>query len=301
MNFSRPGAVDLSALRAKQGRQEAQDAPGGRYASDATEQTFQQLVIDASLRHPVVLSLWSPRSAQSVEFTGLLGRVIDSYGGQASLVRVDVDAQPAIAQAIGAQSVPVVLGLVLGQPMPLFQSTADEAQVRAVVDQLLQVAIQNGVTGRAEPTGAVPDGADDEPFVDPRFADAEAALAANDIDAAVAEFERLAANQPGDAEIKRRLAGARLLKRIRAVDLAAARAAAADDPTGVDAQLLVADLDVAGGHTEDAFGRVLDLIRATSGGDRERARERLVELFTVVGVDDPRVAAARRALATALF
>jgi putative thioredoxin len=298
MNFSRPGALDLSVLGGSPARSGPSRAAGA-FVADATEQNFQQSVIDASMRYVVVLSLWSQRSPQSVEFNDLLATVVDSYGGQAMLVRVDVDAQPAIAQAIGAQSVPLVLGLVMGQPMPLFQSTADETQVRSVIDQLFQVAIQNGVTGRAQPSGQPASSAG--PAADPRFADAEAALAANDVDAAIAEYERLAANQPGDAQIRERLAGAQVLKRTSGADLKLAREAAAAHPEDVDAQLLVADLDVSGGHADDAFGRLLDVIRRTAGDDRERVRVRLLELFTVVGADDPRVAGARRALATALF
>lgn len=296
MNFSRPGALDLAGL----GRTPQRQAPassGGRFAFDADERNFQQLTVDASMRHLVVLALWTPRSPQSVEFSDLLMRVIEARDGQATLVRVDVDSQPAVAQAIGAQSVPLVIAMIAGTPVMMFQSTADEAEVESVLDQMLQIAVQNGVTGRAE-AGAPPP---EEPFADPRFLDAEAALAANDLDAAIAEYERLAANQPGDAGIKERLAGVQLLRRTRSADQNQARAAAAADATDVDAQLLVADLDVSGGHADDAFGRLIDLIKVTSGDEREKVRLRLLELFTVVGVDDPRVATARRRLATALF
>lgn len=296
MNFSRSGALDLAGL----GRTPPQAAPvssGGRFAFDADERNFQQLTVDASMRHLVVLSLWTPRSPQSIEFNDLLAGVIEARDGQATLVRVDVDSQPAVAQAIGAQSVPLVIAMIAGTPVMMFQSTADEAEVGSMLDQMLQLAVQNGVTGRAE-AGAAPQ---EEPFADPRFVDAEAALAANDLDEAIAEYERLAANQPGDAGIKERLAGVQLLRRTRSVDLHQARSAAAADATDVDAQLLVADLDVSGGHADDAFSRLIDLIKVTSGDERERVRLRLLELFTVVGVDDPRVATARRGLATALF
>lgn len=299
MSFSRPGAVDLSAL----GRPAADAAApaGATWAVDATEADFQQLVVDASLRHIVVLSLWSPRAPQGAEFNATLAAVADSYGGQISLVRVDIDANPGIAQAVGAQAVPLVLGLVKGQPVPLFQSTVDEAEVRAVFDQLTQVAISNGLSGRAEPVGSAPVDTEDEPAVDPRFVAADEALANNDIDTAVTEYEKLATQHPRDDEIAERLAGVRLIKRTRGADLQSAREAAAANPADIDAQLLVADLDVSGGHADDAFARVLDLIRAADGDDRDRLRERLLELFIVVGITDPRVMSARRALATALF
>lgn len=305
MNFSRPGAIDLSALArssATPAQAAATGADGASWVVDGTEQNFQQVALEASMKHVVVLSLWSPRAPQGSEFNALLGSVTNSFGGQILLVQVDVDANPAIAQALGAQAVPLVAGLVQGQPVPLFQSTVDEGQIRATFEELVRLAVQNGLTGRAEPVGgAAPASEDDEPADDPRFAAADEAFANGDFATAIAEYDKLAAQYPGDDEIKERLAGVKLLDRTSGADLQTARAAAADDPADVDAQLLVADLDVSGGHVADAFDRLIELVRRTEGEERERVRARLLELFTVVGVTDPRVASARRALATALF
>src|SRR5688572_9606253 len=299
MTFSRPGAVDLSALAQPAG---TSSRAAGAYVVDITEQNFQADALEASMQHVVVLSLWSPRSPQSQSFNELLGQIVTSYEGRLTLAQVDVDANQAIAQALGAQGVPLVVGLVKGQPVPLFQGTADEADVRQYFDQLLTVAEQNGLTGKASAVpGAEREAAVEEPVVDPRFAAADAALGSGDIDAAVAEYEKLLSQKPRDAEVAERLAGVKLLGRTRDSDLNAARAAAADAPDDIDAQLLVADLDVSGGHVQDAFDRLLEPGTRLEGGDRERVRARLLELFTVVGAADPRVAAARRALATALF
>jgi putative thioredoxin len=298
MTFSRPGAVDLSGLAQPAGSPSSRAA--GSYVVDITEQNFQSDALEPSMQHVVVLSLWSPRSPQSATFNELLGRVVASYEGRMTLAQVDVDSNPAIAQALGAQGVPVVVGLVKGQPVPLFQGTADEADIRHYFDQLLTIATENGLTGLAAGAGeAAP--ADDEPQDDPRFADADAKLAADDIDGAVAEYEKLLNQHPGDAEIGERLAGVRLMGRTRGADLAEARTAAAEAPDDIDAQLLVADLDVAGGHVQDAFDRLIELVKRLSDDDRDRVRERLLELFTVVGSTDARVATARRALASALF
>lgn len=305
MTFSRPGAVDLSALaspRPAAGR--AGGAPGGpgTYAVDVTEQTFQSDALEASLRHVVVLALWSPRAPQSREFVDVVARAVDALEGKALLARVDVDASPQIAQALQAQGVPLVVGLVQGQPVPLFQGTAEEAEVRQYLDQLVTLAVQNGVTGRAQPVGAAPEGDEEaEEPDDPRFAAADAAFAAGDTDTAIAEYEKLKLQHPGDTEVVERLAGVSLFARTRDADLQQARQAAGDAPDDVDAQLLVADLDVSGGHVEDAFARLVDLVRRTQAEDRDRVRERLLELFVVVGSTDPRVADARRALASALY
>lgn len=299
MSFSRPGAMDLSGLASTPEGQVAGGGVGGAWAIDATEQTFQADVLQASMRYVVVLSLWSPRSAQSESFNEVLAHAVDAYEGRILLVRVDVDANPAIAQALQAQAVPLVVAVLSGQPVPLFQGTVEETDIRQYFDQLITAAVQNGVTGRAERTGDAPEGEDDAP--DPRFAAADEALASGDLDAAIAEYERLHAQSPADAEIAERLAGVKLMSRTRNADLATARAAAAERPDDVAAQLLIADLDVSGGHVDDAFGRLIELIKRLAGDEREDVRVRLVELFTVVGSSDPRVAQARRALASALF
>lgn len=303
MTFSRPGAIDLSALASPS------PAPAGgssgaasAYAVDVTEQNFQTVALEASMQHVVVLALWSPRAPQSRDFVDVVGRAVDALQGRALLCRVDADASPAIAQALQAQGVPLVVGLVKGQPVPLFQGTADEAEVRQYLDQLVEVAVQNGLSGRVSAQAQEPsEDANDEPEVDPRFAAADAAFASGDTAAAVAEYERLKLQHPGDAEVAERLAGVKLFDRTKDADLQAARAAAAERPHDVDAQLLVADLDVSGGHVEDGFARLVELVRGTQGDDRDRIRERLLELFVVVGSNDPRVADARRALASALF
>ncbi|KRC64355.1 hypothetical protein ASE12_05985 [Aeromicrobium sp. Root236] len=301
MNFSRPGAIDLSALKQPPARPGQPAAGGGSYVVDITEQNFQTAALQASMDYVVVLSLWSPRSPQSESFNAMLGGLVSQYAGQIVLAQVDIDANPAIAQALQAQAVPLVVGLVKGQPVPLFQGTVEEAEARRYFDELINVAAQNGVAGRAAPTGEAPEAAEPEEAEDPRFATADEAFAAGDFDTAVAEYDKLQKQYPADAEISERLAGVKLLARTQGADLQAARKAAADSPDDLEAQMLVADLDVSGGHVDDAFARLIELVKRTSGDDRELVRQRLLDLFTVVGVADPRVATARRALASALF
>ncbi|MET0928309.1 MAG: tetratricopeptide repeat protein [Aeromicrobium sp.] len=302
MNFSRPGAIDLSALKQPASRPAPAAAQGGgSYVIDIDEASFQTVALEASMSYVVVLGLWSSRAPQSGAFNDTLATVVDSYAGQILLARVDVDTNPQIAQALQVQGVPYVAGLVKGQPVPLFQGTVEEDEMRRYFDELVRIAAENGLTGRAQPAGAAAVGAPVEEVEDPRFVPAEEAFMASDFDTAVAEYEKLRVQYPADVEVAERLARVKWLSRTKDADLQAARAAAADRPDDIDAQMLVADLDISGGHVEDAFDRLIGLIRRTAGDERDAIRERLLELFTVVGIADPAVMTARRSLASALF
>lgn len=304
--FSRPGAFDLSALAAPKptpGRTAAgAPASAGAYTVEITAPDAIAAIAEASLDYLVVLSLWSPRSAESVEVNDALSRLADAYAGRFLLATVDVDAVPGIAQAVGAQAVPFVVALLRGQPVAQIPPSGDEAALRQVLDQLVQAAVSNGITGAVPPRGVAAEAPVQEQLAeDPRFAEADAALAAGDMDGAIAAYQRLVTANPADAEARERLAGVKLMSRTSGADLAAARAAASADPADVDAQLLVADLDVVGGQVEDAFTRLVETVRRTRDEDRDRVRTHLLELFEIVGADDPRVGIARRNLAMALF
>jgi putative thioredoxin len=310
-SFSRPGAIDLSMLSQPQaapsagaaaGTGSAAGATAGAYAVDVTEAGFATDVVEASMQHLVVLALWSTRSPASIQVTNLFTELSDEYQGRFALARADVDALPQVAQAIGAQGVPFLVALLRGQPVAQIPATNDPAEAREILDQLTQAALANGITGRAAPRSAPAAPADDDaPAEDPRFAAADAALARDDVDAAVAAYRALVAANPADKEAAERLAGVELMARTRGVDPATARQAAAERPDDVDAQALVADLDVLGGHIDDALTRMVDTVARTAGDERDRARAHLLSLFEVVGTDDPAVATARRRLAAALF
>jgi putative thioredoxin len=174
-------------------------------------------------------------------------------------------------------------------------------QLRAQITQVMQQLTANGIAGRHQPRHVGGETADGEEVVDPRYAAAQDALGDGDIDRAVAEYQKLVDANPADTEAAAGLAMAKVLQRTRGVDLNAAREAAAANPDDVDAQTMVADLDMLGGHVEDAFNRLIELVRRTSGADRDKAREHLLGLFGAVGNDDPRVLKGRQNLASALF
>jgi putative thioredoxin len=307
-NFSRPGAVDLSSLR-KPG---APSAPGagapaggggaaGSYVLNVSEPTFQSEVIERSLQVPVVVEFWSPRSDASAALGQVLTRLSTEYAGKFLLARIDIDANPQLAQAVGVQAVPLVIAVLRGQVVPLFQGTLGEPEARQYLDQLLTVAVANGITGRAEPVGPAADSAEEEEAPpNPRYEKAENAVGAGDLDGAIAAYEELLSETPNDAEAKSGLARVQLVKRTQDAP-ADLRTRAADDPDDLEAQMLVADVDLMGGHVDDAFNRLISTIQVTSGEERNTVRLHLLELFDVVGADDDRVIKARRRLMSALF
>ncbi len=267
-----------------------------------TEQNFQQ-VLESSSSAPVLLAFESPtRSPESVSLAEDLQTLSGEFEGRFLLGRVDIDASPQIAQAMQIPSVPLVALVAQGRPMPLFQDAAPIEELRQALTQVLQQLTTQGFTGRHQPrSAAVVDEETGEEQQDPRYAPAQDALERGDIDAAVTEYEKLVAANPADTEAAAGLAMATVLQRTEGVDLNEARAAAAERPDDVEAQTLVADLDLLGGHVDDAFNRLIDLVRRTTEAERDAARTHLIKLFGAVGNDDPRVGRARRDLASALF
>ena len=300
--FSRPGAVDLSGLTgAAPAATPADGSAGSSYAVVVTEQNFQA-TIEASTTAPVFLVFYSPtRMPESADLARDLETLSGEFEGRFLVGLVDIDEAPQIAQAMQIPSIPLVVAVLDGRPAPLFQDVLPLDQLRAQLTQVMQQLTANGVAGRHQPRHVVGESEDGEEYVDPRYAAAQDALGDGDIDRAVAEYQKLVDANPADTEAAAGLAMAKVLQRTAGVDLNAAREAAASNPDDVDAQTMVADLDMLGGHVEDAFNRLVELIRRSAGDERDKAREHLIGLFGAVGNDDPRVLKGRQNLASALF
>lgn len=309
------GAVDLEALKhqvkAEPGQAGGAPAAGG-YVIDTTENTFQAMV-QTSATFPILLLLWVPTDDRLFSMARALGDAVNGLNGQIQLSRIDIATNPSIAQALQVQGAPALFALISGRPMPLLQGLPGDDELKQLTDEvipkIIQAAAQSGVNGTA-PYSGDPDsdaaastgatGADTEQ-VPPEHAEAHRLAEEGDYAGAAAEYARVMESDPSDALAAREHAKALLLARSGSADVREVRAAAASAPDDVEAQLAVADIDMIGGQIQDAFGRLLDFLAAGHKGDLEAVRQRLLEYFTIPEPTDPRLARARRRLATLMY
>ncbi|MEU9203880.1 tetratricopeptide repeat protein [Streptomyces sp. NPDC048332] len=321
-NMSMSGVVDLAAVKAageakvKAEQARAESARQGGPAAvppsslviDVDEAGFERDVLQRSAEVPVVIDFWAEWCEPCKQLGPLLERLALEYNGRFLLAKVDVDANQMLMQQFGIQGIPAVFAVVAGQALPLFQGAAPESQIRETLDQLIQVGEERfGLTGIVvDRDAAGPEAGAEAPEVpagpyDALLEAAAQALDANDFAGAVQAYRNVLSDDPANSEAKLGLAQAELLGRVQTMDPQQVRKDAAENPADADAQIAAADLDLVGGHVEDAFGRLVETVRRNFGDDRDRVRLRLLELFEVIGPDDPRVGAARTALARVLF
>ncbi|KQS07440.1 thioredoxin [Curtobacterium sp. Leaf183] len=322
------GAVDLSSLVDRAQRPAQQQTPGAGPSGaaapgapgteggaaltvpslviDVTDASFQD-VLELSTVVPVIVDIWAEWCGPCKQLSPVLEQLTAEYDGRLVLAKVDADTNPQLVQAFQAQSIPTVAAVIGGRPLGLFVGALPEAQVRDVFEQVLQAAEQNGVTGRVAVDGAAaPDDTAEQGELEPEplpphHQAAYDAIEQGDYATAIQEYRTAIAQDPHDQMAVAGLAQVSLLDRLAGRTADEIRAAAGNGPDDVAAQLAVADLDISGGHVEDAFGRLLDLVPTVFGEDREALRVRLVEYFELIGAEDPRVVAARRRLANALY
>jgi putative thioredoxin len=291
------GAVDLSALRNPVPAPQPSAPPsaagnggaprstsGGVAVIDVTEATFQSEVLERSLTTPVIIDFWAEWCGPCKQLSPVLEKLAIEADGAWVLAKVDVDANPRLAQMFRVQGIPMVYAVAGGQPVDAFTGVVPESQLRPWLDSILKAA-----------------GVEVAVSEDPRLAAADDALMGGDLAAAEEAYKKILSESPADLSAEAGLAQVGLLRRVEGVDPAKALAAAAAAPGDVAAQALAADVEVLSGRADAAYSRLVELVRRTSGEDRDAARKHLVSLFTIAGPDDPAVASARRALASALF
>ena len=302
-----PGVVDLGALAAARESQEkaaqvqatkATNPIASKVILDVTTADFEQLVINQSANVPVVIDLWATWCGPCKQLSPVLEQLALEYNGQFVLAKIDVDAEPQISAAFQVQSIPTVFVAIGGQVAPLFQGAQPYPQVKQVIDAVLAQAKQLGVTGTVGDLDSQNKEAPEQIISDPRFDAAESALEQGDWDSAAAAYQQVLAATPNDPIAKIGLLNVALLKRMDGVDLASAIANAGAD---IGSQLIAADAQLMQNDFAGAFSRLIELVKNTSGKEREQVRDRIIELFDIAGPTDPAVVKARTALANALF
>jgi len=281
-NFGR--AVDLSSL----GKPKP-EAAGPMPGVEITPENLTNEFLALSKAKAVVIVCWSPRSPESQEVVAILGKLALADQGAWALGRVDVDAQPQVAQALQVRAVPFAVAIINEQMVPLFEQPYPEAQIRMVIDKVLALAAEQGV-GDA-PTEKI----------EPEEEEAIAALDAGDYATAEAAYKKLLARKPNDTFAVLGLAQTQLMARTDGIDGAKIMQDAIAAPDDITIQLQCADIEVVSGYLEPAFARLLRLIPLFDGADKKQVKDRLIELFALVDPADPRVIKARAALANALF
>jgi len=275
---------------------------------DGTDANFAQF-LDLSASVPVIVDLWATWCEPCKQLSPILEKLVAEYAGKFVLVKVDVDANPQLTQAFQAQSIPTVAAVIGGRPVALFTGALPEQQVRDVFEQVLALAAQNGVTGQAsvDSDAGVGDGDGQEPVepepepLPPLHQEAYDAIDRGDYDAAIAAYKTAIAQDPRDRLAVAGLAQVSLLSRLNQRSSEEIRSGAAANPADVDAALAVADLDLSGGHVDDAFDRLLSLFPAADAAGKNTVRERLLDYFEIVGIDDSRVVRARARLTGLLY
>jgi len=324
-DFSLYGAVDLGARQAAaQRRQQTAQSPsqpggpapaGGGLVIDVTEETFNTDVVDRSRTTPVIMDLWAEWCGPCKQLSPVLEKLAAEADGQWILAKVDVDANPQLSAALQVQSIPMVVAVLGGQLVDGFLGAMPEAQVRQWIGQVLGVAEKMGMQLAAPDADELEDGADTAaggrvprgadmppaPGIPPAYAEARAAMERGDLDGAAKAFEQELAANPADPVAKTGLAQVNLIRRVTSYDQAKARKDAAEHPGDVEAQARVADIDIASGRIEEAFNRLLGVVRRTSGEERDQARVHLVGLFELLPPNDPQVKKARSTLSALLF
>ena len=256
---------------------------------EVTVENLSTDILPLSLVRPVIVLMWSPRSKESADMVTTLGKLETEYKTSWSLARVNIDTHPEVAQAFQTKNVPYAVAIIAEQMVPLFEQPYPEAQIRMVLDKVLTLAAEQGV-------GEAP-----VEQLEPEEIEVMDTLEAGNYVAAEGAYKKWLTRKPSENLAKLGLAQTQLLMRTEGLDLNTVIAESMADPTSIDLQLQAADVEMVNGGVEAAYTRLIHAVKATTGDDRTKVKNHLLELFALVDASDPRLVAARKELASALF
>ncbi|WP_371151803.1 tetratricopeptide repeat protein [Buchananella felis] len=243
-------------------------------------------MVELSAQVPVVVAITARTDPGAARNVSVLGELCKEADGAFQLAVADVETNPQVAQAFGVTSYPYTLAVLGGRPVPLYEGVAEYEQLRALLEQLIALATQQGITGKV--TGAPPP----KP-VPPLHLEAQAAIEAGDLGKAIKCYEKALLENPRDHEAQAALSQVRLMQRLE-------ESSHQDTAQVLEDPLARADQLLAAGHAAAALDLLLDRVAASSEEDKEAARARLVEMFHALGAT-PEVSAARRRLASLIM
>ncbi|CAB4563066.1 MAG: tetratricopeptide repeat protein [Actinobacteria bacterium] len=256
---------------------------------EVTVENLNSNILPLSLVRPVIVLMWSPRSAESQEMITTLGKLMNEYQGQWSLARVNIDTDPEIAQAFQTKNVPYAVAIIAEQMVPLFEQSYPEAQLRLVIDKVLTLSAQQGI-------GEAP-----VEQMEPEEEEAMNALESGEFAKAEAAYKKWLSRKPNENLAKLGLAQTQLLIRTEGLDLNKVIEDSAKSPQDIELQLKAADVEIVNGGVEAAFSRLLNLVKATQGDEKNKVKTHLLNLFALVDQSDPRLISARKELASSIF
>jgi len=256
---------------------------------EVTVENLNSNILPLSLVRPVIVLMWSPRSVESQEMITTLGKLMNEYQGQWSLARVNIDTDPEIAQAFQTKNVPYAVAIIAEQMVPLFEQSYPEAQLRLVIDKVLTLSAQQGI-------GEAP-----VEQMEPEEEEAINALESGEFAVAEAAYKKWLSRKPNENLAKLGLAQTQLLIRTEGLDLNKVIEDSAKSPQDIELQLKASDVEIVNGSVEAAFSRLLNLVKATQGDEKNKVKTHLLNLFALVDQSDPRLISARKELASSIF
>lgn len=251
--------------------------------------------IALSEKLPILLLFTQDADPASANLVRSVTALVEKSAGALIALVVDVKSSPELAQAFDLQQVPSAYGLLKGQPAPLFAGDQPVEQIQHIINKILEVAKDNGLTARASVESAQDV---NEPELSPTLQAAYDAIDQGKFSEALALYDKALLEKPNDSLAESGLAQVKLLIRLEGKDL---DALVAKDATTEQAILDKADALVATGAAKAGFDCLLDLFELSPKDQREPLRLRLVDLFLVVGGDNPDVIEARKKLSLLLF
>lgn len=288
-NFGR--AFDLSTLK-----QPATPPSTSSAALEVTPTNVMSDFVAHSKTEPVVLLAWSSRMPESKTVLTHLDELAAADKSW-RLGSVNLDKYPELAQALQVQAIPFALALIQEQGVPLFDAPHPKEQIRLVINKVLELAAQKGMTVKDASGTPLPS----EPKMEPEEEEAVSALEKGDYSSAAVAYKKWLARRPGETLAQIGLAQCELMMRINNLDPKKVLAEAASEHNNLSLQIQAADIEVATGAYENAFNRLIKCVKTMDADEKKKAKDHLLVLFTLVDPTDPILIKARSALASALF